>query len=166
MYTLQDKESIQLPDQYTAVYYPYKVSEWAVEYKPLPFMKKRKEKMRVISNLFHKETGLFEWPVDKMEALSTKVEDVFLPEQYEESDRHYTSLDFIRNLYLHKRKVWSNPVIDCLNTYSLYVTYAIFPEIQKGRKVYQMVELATGQKVNLHHHKKIYQYLQSKEVIT
>ncbi|GGF28949.1 hypothetical protein GCM10010954_30090 [Halobacillus andaensis] len=166
MYTLQEKDTIQLPDQYTMVYYPYMVSEWSVEYQPLPFMKKRKEKMRVISNLFHKETGLFEWPADKMEALSNEREGIFLPEQYEESARHHTSLDFIRNLYLHKRKVWSSPVIDCLNTYSLYVTYAIFPEDRKGRKVYQMVELATGQKVNLQHHKNIYHYLQSKEVIT
>lgn len=165
MYMLKEADHIELPDHYTMVYYPYSLSEWSIEYKPLPFMKKRKEKMRVISNMFHKDTGLFEWSSDKMKALPSKSEGIFLPQKYEKKDQQQTSIDFLRNLYLHKRKVWSSPVLECLNTYSLYVSYAIFPEYKKGRKVYQMLEIASGHKADLNQHKSIYHYLKEREVI-
>ncbi|WP_101842601.1 hypothetical protein [Halobacillus sp. Marseille-P3879] len=165
MYMLQEADNIVLPAQCTMVYYPYAVSEWSVEYKPLPIMKKRKEKMRVVSNLFHKETTLFEWPMEKMKTLSVEKQGIFLPEQYEEAERQDQSADLLRNLYLHKRKVWSNPVIKCLNTYSLYVTYAVFQDDSKGKQRYQMIEMASGHKADLLHHKRIYDYLKTREVI-
>lgn len=88
--------------------------------------------MRVVSNLFHKETTLFEWPMEKMKTLSVENQGIFLPEQYEEAERQDQSADLLRNLYLHKRKVWSNPVIKCLNTYSLYATLCGFSRRQQG----------------------------------
>ncbi|UOQ91911.1 hypothetical protein MUO14_15495 [Halobacillus shinanisalinarum] len=165
MYMLQEADKIQLPDQHTILYYPYVLSEWSVEYKPLPFMKNRNEKMRVISNMFYKDTGLFAWSMEKLKALPNNDQAIFLPEQYEDKDRHHTTVDFLRNLYLHKRKVWSNPLLDCLNTYSLYVPYAIFPEYSKKQRGYQILEISSGHRADLKKHKDIYHYLQTREVI-
>ncbi|WP_181347710.1 hypothetical protein [Thalassobacillus sp. CUG 92003] len=165
MYTLTQAKSVELPEAAKVIYYPYLVSEWSVAYRPLPFMKERKEKIKVVTNVFRKETSLFEWPSSKMKTLTTIGEGITLPKKHGEAECLATAKDFIRNIYLHKRKVWSNPVISSLNTYSLYVGYATFLSSHKGKPTYKLLELATGHEADVAQHKDIHQYLKAREVL-
>ncbi|TFB14206.1 hypothetical protein E3U55_14245 [Filobacillus milosensis] len=156
MYTLSISNKQNLPEDYQLLYYPYSITEWEIEYKPLPFSKKRKEKIRIVTNLLRKETAFFELPFTELKPLSSGGDSIIPQENYSEDKREEVAQEFIRNYYIHKKKIWSYPAVNFINSYKLYVPYAIYEDTKQD---FVLHELYTDSKEPLTKHKELAHYV-------
>lgn len=150
---------------YILFYYPYQVTEWQLEYKPFPFMKKKKEKRNLITNLTKKETNFYDNHLVNLETINHQKKPIILPINYEKENLENVAVKYLQNHYIHKKKVWSYPVITLLNTYSLYIPYFVGTEKRKGKNVNVLLEPATGNTDVLIKYEEIQNYLKERKVI-
>ncbi|SEQ01008.1 hypothetical protein [Piscibacillus halophilus] len=156
MYLLEYSSNHVPSDYRYMIYYPYKITEWSIKYKPFPFMKPKLEKMRLVTNLYKNDTSLFHWPIEKMKPLTTIDSNILrMPKLLSEHDLMDSSEDFLRNLYLHKRKVWSFPELTLLDQYDLFVPYTV----TNGERGEYLTELTTGYSTLIQNNQDIYNYL-------
>lgn len=165
MYTFSYEEQRRKLPESMLIFYPYRVTEWEITYKPLPFAKQRIEKKMLISNLVKKETSFFE--IDKKALVPFKKEDfpLKLPEVYPESELVDVGFEFLKNYYMHKRKVWSYPKLDMVASYSLYIPYLIYAKTVKGVERTYFFETFSGSEDLLDKYKEVKSYLKEQEVI-
>ncbi|MGP4073241.1 hypothetical protein ACTWQB_11880 [Piscibacillus sp. B03] len=153
MYTITTSQQLELPKTYQLLYYPYSITEWDIEYKPLPFSKKRKEKVRIVTNLLRQETAFFDLPSQDLKPLTKEKNSIIPNSNYSEHERTDVAKAFIRNYYIHKKKVWSNPKIDMKSTYEFYVPYAIYEDPNSQKLI--LHELYTNTRNLLKKHKEL-----------
>ncbi|MFD2043024.1 hypothetical protein ACFSTA_01740 [Ornithinibacillus salinisoli] len=165
MYTFSFDEARKKVPESTLVFYPYQVTEWEIEYKPLPFMKLRTEKKQLISNLTKKETSFFEWNTDQFIPFSNEYSNQVLPKCYSEQELMEVGSHFLKNNYLHKRKVWSYPQLTLIHSYFLYIPYLIYQKKIKGVDKTVILEPFTGSEDLLDKYKEVRDYLNKQEVI-
>jgi len=149
----------------TLLYYPYQVSEWLIEYKPLPFMKQKTVKRNLITNLTKKETSFYDAPLENVERLEQQNQALILPINYSKEDVKDSAIRFLTNHYMHKKKVWSYPDITFTTSYSLYIPYFIGEREVKGKNKRVIIEPETNHVDLLVKYKEIHHYLIEQEVI-
>jgi len=147
-------------------YYPHQITEWIIEYKPLPFMKLKKEKRKLITNLTKKETNFYDESTDSLKKVDFPIEKhIILPINYEKKDMEKNSVKYLQEHYLHKKKVWSYPTLTLLDTYPLYIPYFISRKERKGKNINILFEPITGNCDVLDNYKEIQKYLKERNVI-
>ncbi|RNF39540.1 hypothetical protein [Planococcus salinus] len=165
MYTFPYEEQQKNFPGSVLVFYPYQVSEWIIEYKPLPFTKQRKERKFLVSNLTKKETSFFEVGMDHLIPFNKQPSHLVLPERYEEAERDAVGQEFLKNHYMHRRKVWSYPKMEMTGSFSLYIPYFVYTKTIKGEEKKFIYELFTGNEDALDKYKEIKKFLHGQEVI-
>lgn len=164
MYTFPyEEQQKNFPDS-VLVFYPYQVTEWIIEYKPLPFAKYRKEKKFLVSNLTKKETSFFEVERGRLIDFVKDPSHLVLPEQYGEVERDRVGEEFLKNYYMHRRKVWSYPKMDMVNSFPLYIPYLVYSKTVKGEDKKFIYELFTGSEDVLDKYTEVKKFLNGQEV--
>ncbi|WP_020007924.1 hypothetical protein [Salinicoccus albus] len=120
---------------------PVLISEWMVNYKPLPFSGRRTIKHYLGTSLLDRATSFSDF----------SYEDYKIP-KYPRTlpvSTHYDiekeGYDLLRHHYVYKKKIWSFPDIDMINDYLIYIPYHI---IQKDKE-YILYEEPSGQQRKL-----------------
>ncbi|MGV2875878.1 hypothetical protein ROU88_08275 [Macrococcus capreoli] len=99
---------------------PVSISEWHVEYKPLPFGKNRKVKHFVAYDLINQQTSFSDedYITYKIPKFNNTV--TIETELISGLDETY---NFIRKYYVYKKKSWMSPHIHLNNKYMIYLPY-------------------------------------------
>ncbi|SES94575.1 hypothetical protein SAMN05421676_102180 [Salinibacillus kushneri] len=164
MYTLAYKEQIEAHPDAKVVFYPYEVTNWEIGFKPLPFLKKRMEKKSLITNLTKMETSFFQMKKDNLLPFDEQNHHLILPIHYTYQELTQTGMEYLKNNYIHKRKVWSYPEIHLKNTFTLYIPYLVYSRKVKGREKTFLLEPSTGSEDVLEKYKEIANYLKEVNV--
>lgn len=162
MYTFSFSEARKNVPDSILVFYPYQVTQWEIDYKPLPFMKHRKEKKQLIANLTKKETSFFEGNINQFIDFSSEYSDSILPRNYSEQELMEVGLDFLKNNYMHRRKVWSHPQLTLIHSYFLYIPYLIYQKTIKGVDKSVILEPLTGSEDLLDKYKEVSTFLKDR----
>lgn len=163
MYTI-DCEIDKYEGNNLLIYYPYKVTNWSIHCKKFPFTKAKEEKRTLITNLTKKQTDFYSNQLKSFIPFEKEQSDLVLPIHYEEESLLAYSKSFLANYYIHKRKVWSYPVLYLMHTYSLYIPYLVQNEGHRGKAQGYLVEPISGNRDSLKNYPEVTAFLSVKGV--
>lgn len=136
---------------------PVLISEWTINYKPLPLMRPRKIKHYLGTNLLEEITSFTE---NTFEAYREPKYPYTLPIDTA-YDIQKNGFDILKVHYMYKKKSWSVPEIDMAAKFLVYLPYHV---IKKGPNYY-LFEETSGLKKRLKTEDKIYKIIIGDEAV-
>jgi hypothetical protein len=110
----------------SVIYYPYLFSKWEVIYESLLLKKQKRFKHTLAYNPFTKCVSFSDiYPVSQICSIDSKNAISYQEVQTIKNEQHLKAREFIKNYYIHYKKIWRIPQINCTKLDIIHFPYTI-----------------------------------------